>query len=93
MDEQQPKADSVMVMDVAPAEASKTPPHAVDPANPFGLLTHQFMVVAEAAWTDEQRRAIQKDLCNKAQVMRERLDMFLVQLRAERVGRYDNEPE
>ncbi|CCF83278.1 hypothetical protein [Nitrolancea hollandica] len=93
MDEQQPKADSVTVMDVAPAETGETTPHTFNPANPFGLLTRQFVVAAEAAWTNEQRRAIQQELCTKAQVMRERLDTFLDQLRADRACRYDDEAE
>jgi hypothetical protein len=90
MDEQRPKADSVMVIDAAPAEIGATPSPTSNPANPFGLLKHQFVVAAEAAWTNEQRRAIQKELCTKAQVIRERLDTFLDQLRAERGSRYGN---
>ncbi len=93
MDEQQPKADSVTVMDVEPAETGKVPAHPHNPVNPFGLLTRQFVVAAEAAWTNEQRRAIQQELCTKAQVMRERLDTFLDQLRADRACRYDVEPK
>ncbi len=90
MDEQQPKADSVTVMDVEPAGTETPPSRPHNPANPFGLLTHQFVVAAEAAWTNEQRRAIQKELCTKAQVMRARLETFLDQLRAERAGRHGN---
>lgn len=84
MSEQQPKADSVSATDVASDEASEAPTHTDNLANPFGLLKHQFTVPADAAWTSEQRQAIQKDLFIRAQVMRERLYALLEQLRAER---------
>ncbi len=84
MSEQQPKSDSVKVIEVVPAEANEESPSTDNQANPLGLLGHQFTVAAEAAWTSDQRQEIQKNLIRNAQAMRERLDTFLHQLRADR---------
>lgn len=83
VDDQQPKSEPEKAIEIAPGETTETPPPSDNLSRQFEALGRQFAATAQAAWNSDQRHAMQKDLINGVQAMRDHLDAVLEQLRSD----------